>query len=427
MLRRRPHLVSRLLASAAPEEEGAMAQPKVVQLSTAASVLQKEPDFSLVLGGPLYQMYLRTRLARPPLELFLRRELTLSLICWLPLFLLSAAAGNLTGGVPVPFLRDPEVHIRFLLALPLLIASEVYVHRRMRNMAPQFLARGIVAPGEQARFEKIVASTMRLRNSAIVEAIILGLVLTVGHWIWTQNFTLTISTWYRLNDAAGLHLTAAGWFYSFVSLSIFRFLLVRWYFRLFIWYLFLWRVRAMPLHLNLYHPDRAGGLGFLSGSATALAPVFVAQTMVVAGTIFAHILYTGEQASDFRMEVFGFLVFAVLAVIFPLGFFMHKLEQAGRRGRLEFGTLASHYVDDFHSKWIDGGVRDSEPLLGTSDIQSLADLANSFSVVNQMRLLPISREALIRLVIIVALPLLPLVLTKFPLDELIRRLFKLAF
>lgn len=404
-----------------------MARPKVVQLGTEASVLQKEPDFSLVLGGPLYQMYLRTRLARPALELLVRRVLTLSLTCWLPLFLLSAAAGHLIGGVPVPFLRDPEVHVRFLLALPLLIASEVYVHQRIRPMAPQFVTRGIIAAEDQPRFEKIVASAIRLRNSALVEAIILGLVLTVGPWIWRQNFTLNLPTWYRVNDGAGLHLTAAGWFYSFVSLSIFRFILIRWYFRLFVWCRFLWQVRAIPLHFNLYHPDRVGGLGFLSGSAQALAPVFVSQTMVIAGNIYDRILYSGARLPAFKMEILGFLVFAILALVFPLGFFVHQLEQAGRRAKLEFGVLGSHYVDDFHRKWIDGGNRDGEPLLGTPDMQSLADLANSYAVVSQMRLFPVNKEALIRLVISVVLPLLPLMLTMFPLEEVIRRLFKLAF
>lgn len=404
-----------------------MAQPKVVQLGARSSALQKEPDFSLVLGGPLYQLYLRTRLARDPLELLVRRVLTLSLICWLPLLLLSAAAGRLTGGVPVPFLRDPEVHIRFLLALPLLIASEVYVHRRMRRIPAQFLARGIVAVEDKARFERIVASAMRLRNSATVEVILLALVFTLGHWVWKQTFTLGLSTWYHVNDGSGLRLTAAGWFYAFVSLAIFRFILIRWYFRLFVWYRFLWQVRALPLHFNLYHPDRAGGLGFLSGTALALAPVFVAQTMVVAGTIFARILYAGERLPAFRFEIFGILMFAVLVLVLPLGFFIHKLEGAGRRARREFGILASHYVDDFHRKWIDGGVRDGEPLLGTSDIQSLADLANSYAVVSQMSLLPVTKVTLIRLVISIALPLLPLVFTVFPLEELVRELFKLAF
>jgi hypothetical protein len=222
-------------------------------------------------------------------------------------------------------------------------------------------------------------------------------------------------------------LTGAGWWYAFVSLSIFRFILIRWYFRLFIWYRFLWQVRAMPLHFNLYHPDRVGGLGFLSGSTLAFAPVFVAQTMVVAGTIYSHILYQGERLPGFRMEIAGILAFAVLVVVLPLGFFAVQLEEAGRRAKREFGALASHYVDDFHRKWIEGGNRGAEPLLGTSDIQSLADLANSFAVVSGIRLLPITKEIIIRLVLLIALPLLPLTLTMIPLDEIVGKLFKLAF
>jgi hypothetical protein len=404
-----------------------MGQPRIVQPTPRLSVPRDDQDFSLVLGGPLYQLFLRTRLARAPLQLLIRRMLIFALISWLPLLVLAAAGRHLMGGVTVPFLRDPEVHIRFLLALPLLIASEVFVHQRMRAIPPQFVDHGIIAEQDQARFEKLVASAMRLRNSVIAEVILLVLVFTLGYWVWRQSLTLDVPTWYQVNDGAGMRLTSAGWWYAFVSLSIFRFILLRWYYRLFIWYRFLWQVRAMPLHFNLFHPDRAGGLGFLSNSTLAFAPVFMAQTMVVAGSIFNQILYEGERLPSFRMEIAGILVFAVLVVVLPLGFFARQLEEAGRRAKREFGTLASYYVDDFHRKWIEGGVRSEEPLLGTSDIQSLADLANSFAVVNQIRLLPITRETLTRLLILVALPLLPLTLTMIPLDEIIRNLFKLAF
>ena len=404
-----------------------MGQPRIVQPTPQEVPLRDDQDFSLILGGPLYQLYLRTRLARPPLQLLIRREASFSLVCWLPLLVLAAAAGHLTGGVTVPFFRDPEVHIRFLLALPLLIASEVYVHDRMRQVVRQFLSRGIIAVQDQARFEKLVASTMRLRNSLAAELVLLVLVLTLGHWVWKQSFTLDVPTWYQVNDGAGLHLTAGGWFYAFVSLAIFRFFLLRWYYRLFLWYRFLWKVRAMPLHFNLYHPDRAGGLGFLSGSCMAFAPVFVAQTMVVAGTIHGHILYEGARLPSFKMEMAGIVLFAVLAVLLPLGFFAPQLERVARRAKIEFGGLASHYVDDFRSKWIEGRGGTEEALLGTSDIQSLADLANSFTVISQIRLVPISKEILVRLVILVALPLLPLTLTMIPLEEIVHRLFKLAF
>ena len=40
----------------------------------------------------------------------------------------------------MPFLADIEVHIRFLLVLPLLILAELVVHQRMRPVVRQFLA-----------------------------------------------------------------------------------------------------------------------------------------------------------------------------------------------------------------------------------------------------------------------------------------------
>jgi len=404
-----------------------MGKPKIVQPGRPESSLENDQDFSLVLGGPLYQIYLRTRLARPPLDLVVRRVVGISLICWLPLLLLAAVEGHLTGGVPVPFLRDPEVHIRFLVALPLLIVAEVYVYQRMRHMVPQFLDRGIIAPGSRDRFEKIVGSAMRLRNSVLIEVVLLIMVLTLGYWVWRQNFTLTLSTWYRVHDIDGLHLTGAGWFYALVSLSIFRFIVIRWFFRLFIWYRFLWQVRALPLHFNLYHPDRAGGIGFLSGSAEAFAPVFVAQMAVLSGAIFTHIIYSGTRLPSFKAEIGVILVLVVLVLVVPLGLFARQLEETGRRAKRRFGILASHYVDSFDRKWDEGEDRPGESLLGTPDLQSLADLSNSFAFVSRLRLVPISKEALVRLVILVVLPLLPLTLTMFPLDEVLKRVFKLVF
>jgi hypothetical protein len=400
-------------------------QPELVDANSAESILQDDPDFSLVLGGPLYQLYLRTRLACPALGHVVRRIVIITAICWLPLLLLTAFAGRLASGVPVPFFRDPDVHVRFLAALPLLIGAELLVHRRLRPIIVQFLHRGIIAGEDRARFEGLIASAMRRRNSVTFELALLVLVFTVGHWIWSRNVSLSVSTWYTLKNGAEAHLTAAGYWYAFVSLPIFRFILYRWYFRLFIWYRFLWQVRRMPLHFNLYHPDHAGGLGFLSTSLLAFAPVLVAQSTAFSGVIFTRILYAGLKLPAFKIEIAVAVVFLVLLIVIPLGFFSAQLGQAGRLAKLEFGTLASRYVNDFRRKWVLSGNANGEPLLGTSDIQSLADTANSYSVVSEIHLFPITKQTLIRVAIMISLPLAPLLLTMFPLDEAIRRLFKL--
>src|SRR6185369_3523509 len=89
-------------------------------------------EFSLVLGGLLFQLLRRAHLSDDALSLVRQRIAFFSLFCWLPLLVLSALAGTLLGGsVAVPFLSDFEVHARFLVAMPLLIGAELVVDQRM--------------------------------------------------------------------------------------------------------------------------------------------------------------------------------------------------------------------------------------------------------------------------------------------------------
>ena len=93
-------------------------------------------DFSLVLGGPLYQLWRRTRLAGDALQLLRRRIVVLITVAWVPLLALSIAEGHAWGSVALPFLHDIEMHVRLLVALPLLVVAELVVHRRTRTGGP---------------------------------------------------------------------------------------------------------------------------------------------------------------------------------------------------------------------------------------------------------------------------------------------------
>lgn len=408
-----------------------LSPPGVSATRTPANYVVPWPDadheFSLVLGGPLYQLYLRTRLSTPPLGLLRRRALIIPLICWVPLLILAALAGQAFGRVSLPFLLDVEVHARFLVAVPLLIVAELLVHRRLVIVIRQFIERDMIAPENRSRFNQIIASTMRLRDSVLFEVVLLVFCFTVAHWIWREQFALAGTTWYAVRSDGRMSLSRAGYWYAFISLPIFRFLLFRWYFRIFLWYQFLWRVRGLPLQLNLFHPDHAAGLGFLASSVSAFSPVLLAQTTLFAGAIADRILQTGAKLVDFKLEIAGALVFLMLVVLAPLGFFAVHLERAHRMARREFGILSSKYVDGFRDKWIQHQTENTEPLLGTPDLQSLADLGNSFKTVTEIRLVPFGKEVLIRLVGILILPLLPLILTVIPLKEIVNWIVKLVF
>lgn len=383
---------------------------------------QEAPDFSLVLGGPLYQMYLRSRLVRPPTGLVERRIVAFIVVTWLPLAVLALAGGSAFGGVQLPFVIDLDVHIRFLLALPLLIGAEMVVHQRLQVTVRQFIERGIIAPGDRARFDGIIASAMRLRNSAAIEVVLLVASTTFGYWIWREGMSLHVSSWYvALGPAGEERFTVAGWWYAFVSLNLFRFVLLRWYFRLIVWTVFLWRVSRLPLRLNPLHPDRTGGLGFIGSSVDAFTPVLLAQTVVLSGVIGGHIWHQGMKLPEFQLEIVGSVVLLMLIVLAPLTFFVLQLAAAKRAGSREYGLLAMRYVDGFSEKWLRGQRPDGDPLVGSADIQSLADLAGAHDVLREMRLLPFGRQTIVTLAIVIALPYLPLLLTMVPFEELLRR------
>jgi hypothetical protein len=123
-------------------------------------------EYSLVLGGPLFQLFRRAHLSGDALDLVRRRVIVIPLLAWAPLLVLSALHGQAWGrSVAVSFLADIEVHCRLLLALPLLIAAELVVHRRMRGVVGEFVRRGLIADVSRPRFDAAIPSALRLRNS----------------------------------------------------------------------------------------------------------------------------------------------------------------------------------------------------------------------------------------------------------------------
>ena len=393
------------------------------------SPLMEPGDFSLVLGGPLYQLLRRTHLTGDALQLLRRRMIVLTLLAWAPLLALSVAEGHAWGGsVAVPFLYDVEMHIRLLLALPLLVVAETVVHQRMRPVVRQFLDRGLIPDAARATFDEAIASAMRLRNSIAAEVLLSALVYVVGvGFLWRTQVALDVSSWYGTSADGRLQPSLAGWWMGCVSLPLFQFLLLRWYFRLFTWARFLWQVSRIDLTLMPTHPDRCGGLGFLASVSHAFAPVLLAQGAVLAGMMANRIFFAGAKLPQFNLEIIGLVTVMVFAILGPLLVFGPQLEAAKRVGLREYGTLAQRYAREFDHKWLRGGAPPDEPLIGSADIQSLADLGNSFEVVKGMRLAPFTLQTVLQLAVTTLVPVVPLTLTMISLEELLVRLLKVVF
>ncbi len=395
---------------------------------TITSASDTDREFSLVLGGPLYQLFRRANLAGDALELLWRRIVMLSAVTWVPLLLLSLVSGHAFGGdVEIPFLTDIEAHIRFLVALPLLIGAELIVHRRLMPAVQQFLQRHIVRAEDAAAFHQALAFTRRLRDSVWIELGLIAVVYTVGLLVWRDQVAIESASWYAVPGNGGMRLSPAGYWFVFVSVPIFQFLLLRWYFRFLLWFLFLFRVSRLELNLVPTHADRTGGLGFLGGSVTAFAPVLMAQGAMLAGLIASQIFHAGRSLPEFKVQIIAFIAFFIVIALIPLTVFVPRLAATKRAGLRDFGRLASRYSARFEGKWLRPDPADEDELLGSGDIQSLADLGNSFGVVQEMRFVPFGWRDVTQLVAITATPFLPLLLTVFSLEDFANYVIKAIF
>jgi hypothetical protein len=402
-------------------------------MNTSTNEVAKDPglldetaDFSLVLGGPIFQLLRKTRLARDHAELLSRRIIAITLLAWLPLLVLAMLRPSVQDLGALAFFHDVEVHVRFLVALPVLIGAELIVHLRMRPVVRRFVERRIILPHDVPRFQRAVASAVRLRNSVVLELALVLLVYTLGLWFWNSRVAVDTATWFA-RPGGRWDLTPAGFWYVFVSIPIAQFILLRWYLRLFIWFRFLWQVSRIDLNLVPTHPDRAAGLAFVGKSSYAFGPILFAQGAMLAGLVASRVLYRGEALVSFKLQIAGFIAFFVFAILGPLLMFTPQMSRAKRKGLADYGLLAQRYVESFDQKWVQGHPVLSADLLGSSDIQSLADLGNSYALVRDMRSIPFGLEDISRLAIATAAPLCPLLLTIFSAEDLLMRIVKVIF
>ena len=376
-------------------------------------------------GGPLWRLLVSTRLVDPPRKLLLRRIVALVAFTWLPLVLLSAWAGTAVGNrVELPLIRDLAVHVRFLLAVPLLVLGEVLLHAAVGAVLRYLGTSGIVPPEQEPKLQAILARGRRRRDSLGVELLLVAIAFggAVLAFSSVQELFHGLSSW-RMQPASdgSAVLTRAGWWHSAISVPLFQFLVLRWLWRLAIWTGVLRAIARLDLALVASHPDHAGGLGFVSVGQLGFAAFLFAINAVISASIANSVWYGGQTLSAERAIIIGAIVLSLLLVLTPLIVFRGALARAKRVGRLRYGVLASHHGRYFEARWLTPDPP-PESVLEAADISSLADIQASFERVERMRPLPIGRSELMPLAAASALPYAPLALMVMPLSEILKRL-----
>jgi hypothetical protein len=381
--------------------------------------------FSLTEGGPGSSVMKRLHLVHPELGAgAARMALILMALTWGPLLVFCLLERLAFGGVKIPFLYDIAAHTRFLFAVPVLVLADIPIGIRLRQVLRHFVDAHLIREDEMAKFGDAILGALRFRDSRAA-----GMIIFILAYVSTYNTLSTISihggsTWFRAVPGQGL--TPVGYWYAFVALPIFQLLIFRWIYRMVVWSRLLWKISRLDLLLTPTHPDRAGGLAFLGKGLIPFGVILFALSAVVASAIASRILFGGGKLEDYQWSYLSLFVITLLVFAGPMLIFVPKLLALKQRGLLEYGTLGSEYTQAFHQKWVGRTGPSEEALLGSGDIQSLADLGNSFEVIRKMRMLPVEPSDFIAMALPGLIPALPLLATVMPLGEILSRLVKLV-
>src|SRR5262245_12971675 len=308
-------------------------------------------------------------------------------------------------------------HARLLLAIPLFFIGETWVVPRMAAFAGTIRRSGVVPPGAWPALDSEVARTRRMANWWWPEAVCLlvAILMEVAGWrLQTYGETGTL-------DPARTSLSFLTYFLA--GLTLFRFLVFRWVWKLALWCRFLWRVSRLDLHLIAGHPDREGGLGALEIVHERFTPLIVALSIIECASL-AESISTGTLAVGAVYPTLALLLLLDGALFLgPLLVFTDKLWARRTKGVERYADLAARYVTAFEAKWTGDGTPDDSTLLGTADVQSLADLGNAFTVVKGMRWITVGPRLLTTMTIAAVVPLTPLLLFRYPIAELAQKFF----
>jgi hypothetical protein len=376
----------------------------------------KIPEFSL-LGGPLHWLGCRLGLVRVGPNTF-RLGVALGLSAWGVLMLLALLQGS---GLKAFSLTLIGVHVRLLAAIPLFFVGETWVVPRMTEFVRNIVRSGVVPRNALPALGSEVARTTRWTDSWLPEVICL-LLAALLPLIGTQLHLIGGTAIYDPSRAIARG-SLAGWWYWFICLPLFRFLMFRWFWRLGLWWYFLWRVAKLNLNLVPTHPDGAAGLGYLEVVHIHFTPLVLAISAVQSAS-YAEELFAGTMTFEAVYPAVGLMmVLAAALFLGPLFIFGSKLWACRVKGLSDYMEFGARYVNGFDRKWLSAEAEPAEPLLGTPDLQSLADLGNSINSVRNMRWVPLSPRLLADLAMAALVPLLPLLLLKYPVAELVEKFF----
>ena len=354
-------------------------------------------------GGPLHAGLCRLKIVRHDHLDIVRQALLCIAIAWVPIAVLALVTGR-DHPEQNAFLRDLSLHTRLLIAIPLFFVAEDALDRLCSRAVATFSECRLARSTEADPVLPILRRAARWRDAPAAEGLMLAAVYATQIGVWkTTGKTSLVS---EASNAMAWS-PALAW-YGLVALPLFQFLLLRALYRWAIWSGILLKFSRFELGTTPTHPDNAGGLQHLAEPTLGFAFLLTAQSAVIAAVWGTQVIQQGVDVKTYADEFAVLVVLGEILTLGPLVAFTPGLVKTRLKGLIDYGKLALEYTRAFHRRWIDDG--NTEGLLGSSDIQSLADLSNSYEVVKKMRIVPFAPRHALVVFVAIAVPMVPLVL-----------------
>jgi hypothetical protein len=361
--------------------------------------MQALREFRIGEGGLLRRCEKAARLTT------LRRQIVTAIsVTWVPVVALGLINERSTG-LRDPLIHTASLHVRLLVAIPLLLTLDQVFPRVCRGTLQQLVSQSFVPAAAQERFDRMLRKVTLVADSFVPELLLAFLAFGMG-----------LAAVLDLLPATGLArrgpLTAARVWYGLANWPVLQFLLWRSLWRWVIWVRVLIGLCRIDLDLVAAHPDQCGGISFLRIPSIGYCATLLFAISAVLCSDQARRLEDVTLAS-LAPFLIVFITAGALLAFGPLLLFSPRLLRLRREGRVQYAGLGVAYGRSFHRQWIASG----EPAdrLAGSATQPLADLGGIYrETIDRLHPLLFDKRDLIVLLVATLLPMVPIMLWHVP-------------
>jgi hypothetical protein len=349
------------------------------------------------------------------------------LICWLPLAIITLIQQNFwTGSFANSFITSFETQSRLLVTVPILLFSDRIVNLKLGRLLAQFVSSGIIRNEDVERFYQIIWNNVNFMKSRWVEPILflLSYLQVILILFYTTENTHMLS-WGLNEDHQSLNL--AGFWSTLISKPFVLYLVYRWLLRIIFWDIILYKISKLNLKLFPPHPDLVGGLGFLPYSIRYFSGVAFAFSAILAGNMADFVLVEGAHVTDFKFIALGTFIFITILFVFPLLFFVNKLNSAREQSIFENNDYANGFFRELHHKVKSKGYNQvTADDLNSTEFSTVSDMSGVFSNVLHMQTLPFTLKDLLPFWISTIIPFIFVIFIEFPVIEVFKAIFSMV-